>query len=334
YSHGVHIRRYRGGTCASTKNAPKPTASRALCRITALVLSAAALYSTTRPITATIASSASSGTSTCSASAPRLRRRNEAPLERPQSAAASDIVVRQQAEIGVQDLPRDRRRGAVAAAAVLDDDPERDPRRLGGRERDEETVIAKPLVDLVLAVPRVLRDGEHLRGAGLAGDRVRRAFHRHGRGAAGLRGHAEHRRRDQLPVVLVDVVDAGQLLGGDPLDPAAHALLAADDDARREAAAFRREHGGRVRELQRRDERVALADAADHGLAREPHLVLAAGEVAAFPFPRRHDARVLAADVDAGRRAEAEAPHARLEVVDAERERELIEVHVAGADDR
>ena len=86
----------------------------------------------------------------------------------PHSRLASDIVLR--CEKCVEYLARDGRRRAGAAAAVLDDDAERDARRFGRRKRDEQAVVALPLVDVLLAILLVLRDRDDLRRAGLACD--------------------------------------------------------------------------------------------------------------------------------------------------------------------
>src|SRR5690606_29877108 len=124
---------------------------------TRLMSSPAALYSTTRPKAATAASVSSSGMSTTS-----LPSSGEPSALRglaPHSILASDIVFgnggRLRREVRIHDLARDRRGRAAAAAAVLDDHGDRDPRRVGRRIRDEEPVVAMPLVDLVLVVARV-----------------------------------------------------------------------------------------------------------------------------------------------------------------------------------
>ena len=74
----------------------------------------------------------------------------------PHSRLASDIVLR--SEKSVQYFARDGRGRAAAAAAVLDDDAERDARRFGRRERDEQAVVALALVDVLFAILLVLRD--------------------------------------------------------------------------------------------------------------------------------------------------------------------------------
>src|SRR6188474_385663 len=101
---------------------------------------------------------------------PNPRRLRPPVANLPHSRLASDIALR--GEIGVEHLARDRRGGAAAAAAVLDDDAERDARRFRRRERDEQAVIALPLVDVLLAILLVLCDTDDLRRAGLAGDAV------------------------------------------------------------------------------------------------------------------------------------------------------------------
>src|SRR3546814_13028028 len=60
-------------------------------------------------------------------------------------------------------------------------------------------------------------------------------------------------------------------------------------------------------QLQRGRDPVALADAGDHRFARIPRL----RPVLCLPFARRHDAGVLAGQVDPGRLAETVAVHVR-----------------------
>ena len=132
-----------------------------------------ALYSTTKPTPAVMKSSRIRGTSTTS---PPNGRQRPAPVLRPHSRLASDIALR--GEIRVHDLAHDRRGGTRAGAAVLDDDGDGNARRVGRRVGGEPAVIAQPLVHVTLFVLFVLAHGEHLRGAGFAGDLVVRALHR------------------------------------------------------------------------------------------------------------------------------------------------------------
>src|SRR6476469_5906906 len=110
-------------------------------------------------------------------------------LTRPHSRLPSDIALR--LEIRVEYLARHGRRGARAAAAVLDDDRERDPRIVGRSERDEQAVVAQTFLDVRLSVFLVLTDREHLGRAGLARDLVARALHRRVRRAARIGRHAD-----------------------------------------------------------------------------------------------------------------------------------------------
>src|SRR5512145_3298175 len=74
------------------------------------------------------------------------------------------LLLRRLAEqVVVEDDARDRRRGAAAVPAVFDQDPERDARVLGRRERDEERVIAESLGDLLLVVLLALLHRDDLR---------------------------------------------------------------------------------------------------------------------------------------------------------------------------
>src|SRR5688572_7912201 len=148
-----------------TKNAASPTPNRMPWRISSPLSAETALYSTTIPRPTIATTIKSRGMSTTKPLTPLLR----PPLAAlPHSRLASDIVIR--SEIEVQDLARDGRGRAAAAAAVLDDDAERNTRRLGRRECDEQAVVAVPLVDVLLAIPLVLRDADDLGSACLAGD--------------------------------------------------------------------------------------------------------------------------------------------------------------------
>src|SRR5690606_9382993 len=255
----------------------------------------------------------------------------------PHSILASDIVFgdggRLRREVRIHDLARDRRGRAAAAAAVLDDDGDRDPRRLGRRVRDEEPVVAMPLVDLVLVVARILRDTETLRRAGLAGGDVLGAEHRRARRAARRLRDGDERVVHGRPMLLADL-DRPEPFGLAIRHAAVERLLGADQQARAGAGAARGEDGGRMRELQRRRQRVALADAGDDRLAREPDLILRPLELLALPLTRRHDPADLAVDVDAGRRPEAERVERVGEVVDAEADGEIVEIDVARLNER
>jgi hypothetical protein len=75
----------------------------------------------------------------------------------------------------VEHAPRDRRRIGAAEAGVLHHHRDRDLRVLGRRVRHEQRVVAMALVHLRGVVLLVLRDRDHLRGAGLAAAGVGRA---------------------------------------------------------------------------------------------------------------------------------------------------------------
>jgi hypothetical protein len=78
---------------------------------------------------------------------------------------------------------------------------------------------------------------------------------------------------------------------------------------------------------------VALADARDDGLPGEPHLVFAAREIALLPRRRRHYAAPLAGDVETRRCTEPERGEPIRDVLNAHRDGELVEVHVARTHD-
>src|SRR6185295_11636255 len=216
-------------------------------------------------------------------------------LTRPHSRLPSDIALR--LEIRVEHLARDGRGSARAAAAVLDNDRERDPGILSRRERDEQAVVAQTFLDVRLSVLLVLTDREHLRRAGLARDLVLRALHRRVRRAPRIGRDADHRVVHERPLLVRRADDGGARHGLRPGHLARHAVLGADQQARREPFAARGHAGARARELQGRDEHVALADARVDRVAREPDLVLAALELLPLPLDRRNDAALLAVDV-------------------------------------
>ena len=81
-----------------------------------------------------------------------------------------------------------------------------------------------------------------------------------------------------------------------------------------------------VRELQRRGQIVALADAHRDGVAGEPLLL----EAALLPFLRGQQSADFAVDVDAGLLAEAELADELVDGVDAQILRQAVEIGVAG----
>src|SRR5207248_1216522 len=104
------------------------------------------------------------------------------------------------------------------------------------------------------------------------------------------------------------------------------------------ADAVVRDHGDRVRKLNRRERVVALTDARGDGITEIPLAVLVAivlaGEALALPLARWQHAGQLAFDVDTGFLPETEARHEARGVIDIGIVREQIVVGVAGHDDR
>ena len=188
-------------------------------------------------------------------------------------------------------------RRAGAAAAVLDDDAERDARIVGRRERDEQAVVAQALVDVLLTVLLVLRDADDLRGAGLARNSVLHTLHLRARRTARLRRHADHGVTHELPMFRRVVLDARQRDRLDPAHFAGEPVLRATQQTRRETRTSRGERRACARKLNRGHEHVALTDPGDHRLAGKPHLVFAAREIVLLPCRRRHDSALLADDV-------------------------------------
>src|SRR5262245_61921053 len=64
-------------------------------------------------------------------------------------------------------LARDRRRGAAAVAAVLDQHRDHQPRRIGWHERDEPGVVALLVLDVLEVRTRTGGQTDDLRGSGL-----------------------------------------------------------------------------------------------------------------------------------------------------------------------
>src|SRR5205085_947229 len=75
-------------------------------------------------------------------------------------------------QVIVEHLARNRARGGAAVAAVLHQDRERQLRVVGGREGDEERMVAMLLADAALVVRLSLLHADDLRSAGLGGDHV------------------------------------------------------------------------------------------------------------------------------------------------------------------
>src|SRR6187455_2152184 len=236
-------------------------------------------------------------------------------------------------QVRVHHLARDRRGERRTEAAVFHDHRHGDARMLGWRERDEPRVVAQAIGHGFLVVEAlVARDREHLRGAGLAGNRVGHVLpgERRGRAVPESAGHAF---RDDLPLLGADVLDLLVLHGWEALHFTRGRIAHANHEARLIRRAAIRDDRRVVCELQRRDEEVALANPEVHRFAGEPDLVRGALERLALPFLRRQQAWFLAADVDTGEAAEAEQPEELGDVIHADVAGETVEVHVTGPGD-
>src|SRR3954468_6273246 len=73
-------------------------------------------------------------------------------------------------QVVVEHHARDRAGGSSAVAAVLNQDGECELRVFGGREGDEQRMVAVLFPDTALDVRLALLHADHLRGAGLGGD--------------------------------------------------------------------------------------------------------------------------------------------------------------------
>src|SRR5690606_12364025 len=162
-----------------------------------------------------------------------------------------------------------------------------------------------------------------LRGAGLAGDGVRRAAPRRVvAGAAGLHGHL-HALAHRLHVLRL--VADGHRRGLRQRPP--RRFIAVAPRARQVQPAQVAVVGERSRgahQLQRRRLPEALADARDHGLAGVPRLAA----VLPLPLRRGHDTLALADQVDAGALAEAVAARPLREPLDAHVQGQLLVVGI------
>src|SRR5438034_979383 len=218
-----------------------------------------------------------------------------------------------------------------ARAAVLLQHCERDARLIGGREGDEPGMIAQPLADQLGVVLLGARDREHLGSAGLAGEGVGRVCADSGGGAA-LRD-PDHAVHHALPVLGRDAGHLAVRQRGDAMQLPGARIAVSRDHARPPDLAAHRDDAGIVRQLDRRDGKVPLADAEAHRLSREPHAVLRTRERLLLPLARGQDPGLLAADVDAGRLAKAERSHERGHAVDPDLVGEAVEVDIARARD-
>ncbi len=211
---------------------------------------------------------------------------------------------------------------------MLDHHRDGDPRGIGGREGDEQRVVAQLGRHGLGVVFLVLADRVHLRGAGLAGDHVRALPADRARGALLATRHAHHGVDHVTPVRRLRQLhppDRGLgRLGG------AVGTGGAQEQVRAHRLAAIAEHRRGRGELHRRDLHVALADAVDQGLARVPGLAARA----ALPLGVRDQAVALARQVDARLGVEAEAAQEFRHRAHAQAQRQVVEHHVAGLGDR
>ena len=214
-----------------------------------------------------------------------------------------------------EDLPRHRGRGLAAAAPVLDEHGEGDPRVVGGREGQEPAVREHLERVRRLREPRLRH---HLRRARLAAhlDRL------------------ESRARQPVPSAttaripsLTAAIVSGRIPSGTGASaPPGRGLGQVGVD---EAAAVR-DHRGHPGHLQRCRVHLPLADGDRDRLARVPGRL----EDAHLPLRARHEARALVGQVDAGRGAEAHELRPLREAADLEADPDLEEVDVARVRDR
>jgi hypothetical protein len=167
-----------------------------------------------------------------------------------------------------------------------------------------------------------------LRGAGLAGDQVRRIAADGRAGAAGLH-RRQHAALDRTQVrEVVGDAHGRWLRQRHPRHVVAIAPLLHEVQAAPLAVVGERRDA--ARELQQRHLPVALADAGNDGLADVPRLLAVLG----LPFRRRHDADAFAHQVDAGGLAEAVLVHPLVQAIDAHVVGELVIVEIHRLGDR
>src|SRR6185437_5725578 len=197
------------------------------------------------------------------------------------------------------------------------------------------------LLDLAEAVflAETAGDGlvHDLIGTRFAGYGVHRAAHHRPGGARQRRSisrRAHHAVNDPLPGVGTDVGQIAFVHRLEPFDLPRVGTAQARHQPRPPDAPARGEDAGVVSQLQGCDEKVALTDAEVHRLARKPYFVGGIGEMRFLPGTRRHEARLLAADVDPGWPAEAEERQPGGDPVDTHLVRDAVEIDVAGSGDR
>src|SRR3974390_2676656 len=102
------------------------------------------------------------------------------------------------------------------------------------------------------------------------------------------------------------------------------------DETRLITLAVHRDRGHAVRQLQRCDCEISLADTDADGIARIPDLLFLVLERLTFPCRRWNERRLFAVDIDTGLGAKAELREEVVDAIDAEHIGEAVEVDVAG----
>src|SRR5262249_11161036 len=216
----------------------------------------------------------------------------------------------------------------------LDEDRESDLRRLERRVRHEPRVIPQAFIDFARMVFLALQR-KHLRGTGLAAARVRSLDEC--RGARALEVDASEGLLDEREGLGLEC-NGVRRLSRDLAYLTAPGHADRLDEVRLIRNSVRSNHGDRMRELNRRESVIALADARRDAVAEIPLAVLFAvllsGEALPLPIARRQHAGKLALDGDAGLATQSELRQEPECVVDIRFPREDVVVRVAGDDDR
>ena len=225
---------------------------------------------------------------------------------------------------GVHHLAHHRPCHAAAGFAVFDHYRDDDLRVFGRGESDKQGVVAVALGCLQAVVALALLDRHHLCSTAFAGNPVLRTLGSCPGNAARVVHDQLHRMVDLLPVPGVAQHDIGDRVvvsrrravdGFGQVRTVPHALVGNQCSG--------------LRQLQRRDLHVALANPQNHRFAGEP--CLATG--AALPFAGGHQARGLFKHVQRDLLSQPEHRHVVVHAVDAQLGCQVIKIGVVGAHD-
>ena len=211
---------------------------------------------------------------------------------------------------------------------MFGDHGNRNSRIFDRRKGDKQGVIQQMLGQVFGVVLCALRQGEHLRSAGLAGDPVFRADADPIGGAA--LDDMDHAVDHRVPVA--GILDGDRRRGPgllQSLDPGA-GIFSGVQYPRQKPDAALREGGGGMSQLQWGRQKIALADPGAQGVAGNPALLVGF----ALPGLRRQHSALFAGQIDLRGSAHAELIEKIVGAVDADIQRQIIKVHIAGLGNR